>query len=497
MFNILFSFLPFLLILIALSQTILMRLILLSLLFIVNAINLPAFSQSTTTVLKGGTVIDLDNYGRSSHDIKNAIVIIQKGKIVSVGTAEKIKIPAGATVLDVSGKYIIPGLIEGFGSVANQAFANAYLYMGVTSVVTVEDNRRGKTFTTASPSPSLYKQDAYWGADRVEVTNKRFRFENINYRDDAAIRHEIDSMAKQGAKVMLVHYGVKPEQLRAIVAACKAHHIATIGELGFTSYREAVQAGIQSFVHTSRYTADLLPDTARISYSNAPFGPPATFYYDYIINTNIISDPKLSALASLYARHPVGLMPTASMLVYPYMQFSKNPWNEPAAALIDDKDIIHEPLDRQTGKPKNPPPHRVPAAQKLFVMDSFFVKTGARFLTGSGATAFGTLPGVSLHTELEVLSRAGLSNRQVIAAATNNFSLLWNWNHTGKIAAGRDADLLILSANPLESLENLKNIDILFLKGKIIERKKLLEREDRPQGSARKKISNIRVENSE
>jgi hypothetical protein len=347
--------------------------------------------------------------------------------------------------------------------------------MGVTSVVYVEDDRRGKVFLQASPSPALYKQDAYWGADRVEVKGKPYRFEDINYRDDAAIRREIDSMAAGGARVMLIHYGVKPRQLPAVLDACRQHHIATVGELGYTSYRQAVAAGIQSFVHTSRYTADVLPDSVRQIYSHAPFGPPASFYYTYISRPGALADPKLEELASLYAEHPVGLLPTGSLLVYPSMPFAHNPWKEPAAVLLDEKDITHEPLDKETGKPKNAVSQaRLDAAARLMSIDSMFARRGARYLTGSGATAFGTLPGISLHTELEMLSHFGLNNRQVIAAATNNFALLWDWRHIGKIAPGREADLLVLSANPLVSLQALKQIEILMVDGQILDRDLLL-----------------------
>jgi imidazolonepropionase-like amidohydrolase len=76
---------------------------------------------------------------------------------------------------------------------------------------------------------------------------------------------------------------------------------------------------------------------------------------------------------------------------------------------------------------------------------------------------------------MEILSRAGLNNRQVLAAATNNFSLLWDWTHTGKIEAGRDADILVLSADPLQSIENLKKIDLLFVQGKMIDRNALMK----------------------
>jgi hypothetical protein len=453
-----------------------MRLSFFMLALIMCAINPSLYSQNTTTVLKGATVIDVENFGLSSRDIKNAVVVIRDGKIMAVGTAATIKIPANATVLDVSGKYIVPGLIDGFGSVVNQSFANAYLYMGVTSVVTAEDDRRGKTFANAVPSPTLYKQEAYWGADRVQVNKPNRKFENINYRDDAGIRREIDSMVKAGAKVMLVHYGVKPEQLPAIIAACKKYQLPTVGELGFTFYRDALKAGIQSFIHTTRYTADILPDSVRAVYSNAPFGPPAAFYYDYIQQPGILSSPQLVQLAQEYATHRVALIPTGSLQAYPFMPFAKNPWKEPAASLIDVKDILHEPLDKETGKPVNPAPYRAKVAPILLAMDSMFAHKGARFLTGSGATAFGTLPGVSLHTELEMLSHTGLTNRQVIAAATNNFSLLWQWKHIGKIAAGRNADLLVLAHDPLESLAHLKDIDILMVNGKVIDREALLKK---------------------
>ena len=348
--------------------------------------------------------------------------------------------------------------------------------MGVTTVVTVEDNRRGKTFYSAKPSPALYKQDAYWGADRVESKDPAFRFENVNYRNDAQIKYEIDSMAKGGARVMLIHYGVKPHQLKAIIASCNANSLATVGELGFSNYTEGVDAGIQSFVHTSRYTADVLPDSVRRIYANAPFGPPASFYYEYITKTLIVDDPKFLKLTSLFSKNSVGLIPTASLLVYSHMSFSSNPWKEEAAVLISEKDILHEPLDKETGKHKSPPPIRGKVAPVLFSIDSIMAAKGARFLTGSGATAFGTLPGISLHTELTVLSHAGLTNRQVIAAATNNFSLLWKWTHIGKIEAGRDADILVLSRNPLEDVAYLKQIDQLILKGKLVDRKQLLQK---------------------
>ena len=58
------------------------------------------------------------------------------------------------------------------------------------------------------------------------------------------------------------------------------------------------------------------------------------------------------------------------------------------------------------------------------------------------------LPGISLHTELELLVRLGLSSREALAAATNNYSLQFGWNELGQITPGRRADILVVDGDP-------------------------------------------------
>jgi dipeptidyl aminopeptidase/acylaminoacyl peptidase len=84
------------------------------------------------------------------------------------------------------------------------------------------------------------------------------------------------------------------------------------------------------------------------------------------------------------------------------------------------------------------------------------------------------MPGISLHTELELLHRIGLSNREALAAATTNFSNAFGWK-TGKVQQGFDADILILDKNPLDDLANTKAISVLINNGKVIDREQLLK----------------------
>ena len=105
-----------------------------------------------------------------------------------------------------------------------------------------------------------------------------------------------------------------------------------------------------------------------------------------------------------------------------------------------------------------------------------FARFGVHYLTGSGADAFGAMPGISEHIEILMLNRIGLSPRQALAAAINNFSIFNGWKDIGLIEDGRNADLLVLSANPLDNLENLKNIEMLWLGGELIDRNTLLKK---------------------
>lgn len=84
------------------------------------------------------------------------------------------------------------------------------------------------------------------------------------------------------------------------------------------------------------------------------------------------------------------------------------------------------------------------------------------------------MPGISLHTELELLVRMGLSPREALAAATNNYALQFGWNELGLIAPGRRADILVLDADPTASIWNARRINTLLLDGNIVDREALL-----------------------
>jgi len=428
-----------------------------------------AKAQTQPVVLTGGTIIDVSNFGKTAADIKDAVIIFQNGQIVAAGSRNKIKVPANAQLINVSGKYIVPGLIDGFASLTNQAQANAYLYMGVTSIVGLgKDPRRGPLFLNAKPSPRIYKLETVgYDVDR----NGRLR-----QLSEAETAQEIKSLAQEGFKVLLVHYPITPERTIQIVRRAHELGLVTIGELGLTSYHEAVAAGVDAFVHTSRYSLEIASPEMRNAVAKAPFGPPRIEFYKSLAVLKP-EDAKLQQYASFLADSRVGLIPTLS-LEYLDLPDHDNPWKEPVAAILDPKDI-HLPANPLTGNRDTAPEGSADAfppglPQSMLRIEGQYRRAGAKYLTGSGTTAFGTMPGISLHTELQLLNKIGLSPREALAASTGNFGAIFRWTKVGQVKAGSDADLLVLDENPVNDVRNLKKIRMVILNGEILDREKLL-----------------------
>lgn len=241
---------------------------------------------------------------------------------------------------------------------------------------------------------------------------------------------------------------------------------------GKTTYREAVEAGVQAFIHTARYSLDTVPPELRAEVARVPFGSQKVYYAALLALTP--NDPALQRQAAVFGSGKAGLIPTASHR-YLDLPGHGNPWKEPIAAILDPKDV-HLPADRTTGERAQPAPGANPVgflpsvALKLLEIDEQYRKAGARFLTGSGSDAFGTLVGISLHTELEMLVRIGLTPRQALAAATSNFGELFGWSTVGQVKAGYNADLLVLDENPVQDISHLKKIHKVILNGKVLDR---------------------------
>jgi len=412
-------------------------------------------------IIKGGTILDLSKNGLSESDIKNKAILINADTITGIVDVSSIS-KDQKNVIDATGKFIIPGLTDGFTVINNQNYANAFLYMGITDVIGVESERRGEFYHNANPSPNIHMLREV-GEEPVT---------------DEVIIQTIENHAKNKVEILLIMYGLSPSQVALAHKEAKKYGMGTIGELGFTTYKEGMDIGIDAFVHTTRYSLDVAPDSLAKKVAAQPFsndlGSPKWRYYKLLTNLDV-NDKALLKHAENLGNSKSFIQPTFALL-YLDMPFSKNPWKEKVAEIIDINDV-NRPADKITGK-HNYPQEELEAYQKLgkqeLMIEALYYNNGAKYLSGSATDVWGSMPGISLHQELEVLHRIGLSNREVLATSTTNFNEAYGLKF-GKIKKGFKANILILDKNPVEDLDHLKENKRLFLNGKEIDLEELLQ----------------------
>jgi hypothetical protein len=458
----------------------------------------PAQPSSPPLVLTGGTVIDVSNWGNSANDLRNAVVIVRDGRIAEIGSAGSISIPKGAIVIDCTGKFFIPGLVDGYAGMNSQAQANANLYMGVTTVVARADAERGFIDFGARPSPHIYAIDSVGTTDNWSllarhpawVSKLREVKRPVELSTEDTARQIVDS-AHIGTRVLLLGADITAANAQWIIARAHELHLVTYGEFVAAPYHVGIAAGVDALPHMDKYILGVIPDELQEPLVNDPYGPSADTAYDYSERIPP-TDLHLRSYGRFLAAHHAALMPTLS-LDYAELPGHRNLWKEPAASLLDPNRMFH-PTDRATGDMLySLPPwsRRTPLmaqhwmesnlqkkadqnAMRLWHINQTIFTAFPHYLAASGADVMGTMPGISLHTELELLVRLGLSPREALASATNNYALQFGWTELGQIAPGRRADILVIDGDPTVSVWNTRRISTLIEDGNVIDRDALL-----------------------
>jgi hypothetical protein len=459
----------------------------------------PPLPEPTPLILIGGTIVDVTNWGHSALDIQNSIVIIQNNRITDVGSRFLIQIPKNAQVIDCTGKFLIPGLIDGFTGMNSQGQANAHLYMGVTTIVASADERRGHIYSAANPKPHVYLLDSVgttdnWslliGHDDWSAKLREGPHPTELSTEDTA--RQINATAKLGTRVLWLGWNITAANTQWINTRAHQLGLVTYGEFISTPYSVGIDSGVDVLLHMGRYELGVIPDELQRPLVDDPFGAAALTAHDYAEHLPP-TDPHWRNYGKFIASHHAVLMPTFS-LFYLNLPDHRNLWTEPAAALLDPANM-YMPSDRKTGELNytlSQWTRHVPAfgqrwmeeslrkkadlsAMRLWRINQSIFTAYPHYLAASGAAAMGTMPGISLHTELELLVRIGLSPREALAAATNNYSIQFGWNELGQISPGRRADILVLDADPTTNVWNARRISTLIMDGNLIDRDSLLK----------------------
>ncbi len=233
---------------------------------LISLTGLQVRGQNQTLVLEGGTLID----GTGKAAVKDAVVVMEGGRVKAVGTKGSVSYPQSAKVISAEGKTILPGLIDGhihFTAWMPQLF----LYFGVTTV-----------YDTANPTDWIIAQRDAVNKGRIkgprmfvtgvaidgpiERSNPNHPAELGGYKVHARTTEEaqglVRELASAGVDAIKVHEGLTPELLKAVVDEARKHGLAVVGHSH--NARDAANAGLKFIEHTWPIAAATMTDTAKL-----------------------------------------------------------------------------------------------------------------------------------------------------------------------------------------------------------------------------------------
>jgi len=418
-----------------------------------------AQTKVAPVVFKGARLID----GTGRPPIENSVVVIEGKQIVAAGKAGAVTIPKDADVHDVTGKTIMPAIINLHGhlgltnngadsaaghyteeNVARQL--NKYLSYGVATVASFgqdedlifsirADQRAGKIGGArlyaagrgflepgkANPADHRYRPQT---PDEARADVRELAMNHPDY-----IKMWVDDGLGHGTKM-------KPEIYRAIIDEAHKHQIRVFAhEFYLVDGKSLLAAGVDGFAHSIR---DQAVDTELMSAMKArnvfliPTLVRDEVLFAYADNLKWVDDPFFQA----------GLEPGA-------LAFIRNP--QYVDKIRQDPDIAKYRAGLEMAK------------KNLKTLSDAGVKIA--FGTDSGIPT--RFPGYNEHRELQLMVESGLTPMQAIVAATaTNAEILKGAKEFGTLQPGRVADLLVLDANPLDDIHNTEKLSAVWQAGK-------------------------------
>jgi imidazolonepropionase-like amidohydrolase len=411
------------------------------------ALALPSLGQ--TVVFRNVNVISM-----TSPKVEKKTVVVSDGKIGSILNAGvMIKLPEGSTVVDGSGKYLIPGLADMHGHIPPSGgppglvsdVLAMYLANGITTVrgmqghpqqLTLRENARKDLVV----SPNLY------------LAGPVFNDQNIG-----SPQHAMDKVREQkeeGWDLIKVHEGLTIEEYDAMARTAKEVGMRFGGHVpDAVGLVHAIDMGQETFEHMDGY----------LEYLGGDKGP--------------IDEKKLAAIVKKSKAAGVWVVPTSALWAvvyngipletlkaYPELKYV------PAGAVNTWVKLYEGRAKETAAVSKNVLANRQRVLSALY-------KGGVKILMGSDAPQQFTLPGFSLQRELLYLRDAGMSPYEILKSGTVNPGQYFaKQDSFGTIETGKRADLVLLNANPLADIRNVSKIEGVMVRGKWFSRADLDER---------------------
>lgn len=419
------------------------------------------------TVLQGGTVID----GISETPLPDAVIVLEGDTIRDIGTSASVTIPAGADVIDLSGKTIMPGMlnihvhvgmrdgmqanIDNYSRQNVDRDAKAYLYYGVTHVASLgndaaamDDYRRDQQSGLVS-GPRVHS--GTFGFAPVGGWQPTNAYLNRPADPEEARQMVRDLIANRSPDILKVWVDdglgslqkFPPEMYGAIIDEAHQNGLKVFAHMYYLEdAKELVRQGVDVFAHSIRdqeVDEDFLELARESGVTQVARLVGNQGYYVYGENPDFLADSTLDAVFE-----PALL---AGLRSHEYQQ------EVAAQSNIDQLRATFELSKRNTLKIHN---------------------AGIPIAVGTDTGQPGRFEGLWAHREMEMLVETGLTPMEAIKAATiNGARALGIDQQYGSLEAGKKADFIVLDANPLDDITSSRRIFAVWQNGKPVDRSAL------------------------
>jgi Amidohydrolase family/IPT/TIG domain len=436
-----------------------------------------AGAHAQTLVIEGGTLID----GTGRPPIDNSVIVIEDGRFKSVGRAGEVTVPAGAQTVNVGGKTVLPGLID--GHCHWEAFwGELYLHLGITTCVEIETQQDGpwalaqKAGTESGNirGPRLWVTGQALGFREGEFETEGSRgWRNYMKVPDAdAARAIVRAKKQQGYDALKLSEFLTPDLIA--VVADEAHKLG----MGVTGHSwdaiASANAGMDGIEHiwSVGYTSIMDLDKRRQLAVDRTAGRIDAEEAGALYQTENYDQ----VIAPMVA-HRVAWTPTIAKWLRPLSSFAPRFWQKEQEILADPNTNfpaeVRVVTEFSTEKLfKRYKPEQLDRAKLGFQKSQEFIR---RFVAAGGTLKEGSDPsrgmaGLLMHEAMAMDVEAGVPAMTVIQAATLNVAKTFKKDKDyGSVEPGKVADLSIVEGNPLQDIWMTQNVKMVVMNGKVVD----------------------------
>jgi imidazolonepropionase-like amidohydrolase len=402
-------------------------------------------AQARPLVFDNVRIID----GTGAAPIDRGRIILDGDRIGRMGRAETVPVPPGAERLDLSGKTVIPGLIDlHFHIEDDPKLALRQLSHGVTAFRDPGQwndkfvELRRLTAAERIPGPRIFTAGPH-----IDGEHPAYPADSVVARDPDEARMLAERGVREGASALKIYFRLPFASAKAVIGVCNANHIPCTAHLEILDARALFAAGLQGVEHITSLGTSVVPEREAEAYRQAVLAD---------------NDARRDGRYALFAK--ADLDGPEAQALYAVLR-ERHPWIDPTLAVFERR------ADRPTAGTK---PEMVKVLADGFAqMKALTLRTrqaGARLVMGGHSTVPFAERGEAPWRELELLVESGLSPLEAITAATSTAAgFLYRSNELGSLRPGFQADLVVLREDPARNISAVRTVERVMVAGKFID----------------------------